>query len=228
MKVIVQKALAGGCALWREMFPAQELKERRMLMGSAIFDLQYQNDASKVQGAIFREEWFRRWTRLPETLTVYQGVDLAIADSRFADYFAIATIGVGGSSQIHILDIYRARLTFEKQVQAILEKAREFEPAAIAIEAVAYQAALSQVLAAHTLLPVKPVRPHKHKVTRAWRLSVLFENGKVLFGRGQEALRDELLEFPNGEHDDLFDALEMAVSLARERFQTRFLRVPGL
>jgi predicted phage terminase large subunit-like protein len=74
---------------------------------------------------------------------------------------------------------------------------------------------------------VKPVSLHKDKVTRAWRLSALFENGKVFLKRDQEALRDELLEFPHAEHDDLFDALEMAASVARGTFKSRFFRVPG-
>ncbi len=227
MKAIVQKALENGKALWPEMFPVEELEERRRQMGSVMFDLQYQNSASKAMGAMFKEEWLRHWTSLPDNLTVCQGVDLAISQSRLADYFAIVTIGVGEDSQVHVIDIYRARLTFEKQAQTILKKAREFDPAAIAIEAVGYQAALSQVLAGHTLLPVKPVQPHMDKVMRGWRLSALLESGKVLFGRRQEALTDELLDFPNGEHDDLFDALEMAVGIARQRFQSKFLRIPG-
>ena len=228
MKVIVQKALEGGGALWPEMFPPEELKERRRQMGSVIFDLQYQNDASKAQGAVFREEWLRKWVVLPEALTVYQGVDLAISDKTFSDYFAIVTIGVSEDSDIHVLDAVRTRLTFEMQARTVFEKAQEFDPIAVAIEAVGYQMALSQVLAEHTLLPVRTVIPNTNKVARAWRLSALFERGKVLLGQGQDELIDELLEFPNGEHDDLFDALEMAVSAARQSFQTRLLSVPGV
>jgi predicted phage terminase large subunit-like protein len=228
VKAIVQKALKGSAALWPEMFPPEELKERRRQMGSVIFDLQYQNDACKAQGAIFSEEWLKRWDRLPETLTVYQGVDLAISDSALADYFAIVTIGISEDSAIHVIDTLRARLTFEKQARTILNKALKFEPVAVAIEAVGYQMALSQVLSERTLLPVKPIVTHKNKIARAWRLSALFESGKILLGPGQEELMDELLEFPNGEHDDLFDALEMAVATAHQRFQTRLLRISGM
>ena len=123
MKVIVQKALENGKALWPEMYPPEELEERRRLMGSVIFDLQYQNDATKALGSIFREEWIRWYSYLPDDLTVYQGVDLAISRSGLADYFAIVTIGVSGKSEIHVLDVFRQRLSFEKQVRAVMEKA---------------------------------------------------------------------------------------------------------
>ena len=118
---------------------------------------------------------------------------------------------------MYVLDVFRARLSFERQLQTVVEKAREFDPVRIAVEATAYQAAFTQVLTSRTPLPVRQVFPHKDKVTRAWRLSALFENGKVLFGSGQDALWEELLAFPDGEHDDLFDAFECAVSLAQTR-----------
>lgn len=228
LKVLIQKALEKEKALWPERFPEEMLRERRAVMGSVVFNLQYQNDARLAEGSVFREEHFRWFEHIPEGLAVYQGVDLAISSSRFADYFAIVTIGVSEAYEIFVLDTFRARLSFEQQARTVVGKAARFDPVRIAVEAVGYQAALSQVLAARTPLPVKPVFPHKDKVTRAWRLSALFENGKVFLGRGQELLKDELLAFPDGDHDDLFDALEMAVSLARRSFATRLLKVPGV
>ncbi len=228
MKVLVEKAIRDGKALWPEKFPLEELAKRREEMGSVIFNLQYQNDASLARGAVFREEWLRYFERSPEGLAVYQGVDLAISTSRFADYFAIVTVGATISGEFFVLDVFRGRLTFEQQVHAILQKAADFDPVSIAIESTGYQAALRQVLASRTSLPVRPVVPHKDKVTRALRISALFENGKVFLQAGQVALREELLAFPGGEHDDLCDALEMAISLARRPYSAKFLSVPGI
>ena len=228
MKILIQKALKDGEALWPERFPPALLEKRREAMGSVIFNLQYQNDAGLAQGAIFREKWFRFYRWAPEGLAVYQGVDLAISTGRFADYFAIVTVGATGNFDLYVLDVFRARLSFERQLQTVVEKAREFDPVRIAVEATAYQAAFTQVLTSRTPLPVRQVFPHKDKVTRAWRLSALFENGKVLFGSGQDALWEELLAFPDGEHDDLFDALEMAVCLARVPYGTRLMKIPGI
>ena len=73
MKILIQKALKDGEALWPERFPPALLEKRREAMGSVIFNLQYQNDAGLAQGAIFREKWFRFYRWAPEGLAVYQG-----------------------------------------------------------------------------------------------------------------------------------------------------------
>lgn len=228
MKVLVEKALANEEALWPERFPAEMLRERKDVMGTVIFNLQYQNDARMALGSIFKEEFLRTWGELPSGLSIYQGVDLAISTKSRSDYFAIVTVGIDEKGFMYVIDVFRARLSFERQAQAIIAKAGEYDPVRIAVEAIGYQAALAQVLATRTAIPVKAVFPHRDKVTRALRLSALFENRKVLLGPGQDVLAEELLAFPDGEHDDLFDALEMAASLARAGHATKFLRIPGL
>lgn len=228
MIALIEKALTEGKALWPEIFPVELLEKRKEVMGQVNFNLQYQNDATLALGTVFRQEWIKHYGTMPDGLAVYQGVDLAVSAGRFADYFAIVTIGVSPGFKVFVLDAFRARLTFERQLQAVIEKARQFDPVRIAVEATGYQAAFAQTLTSRTPLPVKAVYPHKDKVTRAWRLSALFENGKVFLGRGQKLLEEELLAFPDGEHDDLFDALEMAVSLARGPFAAKLLRVPGI
>ena len=227
MKVLTDRAIRDGKALWPERFPLRELRKRKEAMGSVMFNLQYQNDPKCALGAVFKEEWLRFYDETPGDLAVYQGVDLAISAGRFADYFAILTVGADRDGAIYVLDVLRARLSFERQARAVEEKAAEFDPALIAIEATGYQAALHQVLASRTALPVRPVRPSTDKVTRMLRLGALFENGKVFLKPSQVELREELLAFPEGEHDDLCDALEMAVNLARRR-GGRFLSIAGV
>lgn len=121
---MIQKALEEGKALWPERFPARILEERRKVMGSVIFNLQYQNDARLALGSLFREEHFRYHESAPAGLAVYQGVDLAISAGRFADYFAIVTIGVSENFEVFVLDTFRARLSFERQARAIIATAR--------------------------------------------------------------------------------------------------------
>lgn len=228
MKILVEKALKDGKALWPGRFPVELLEKRRQEMGTMIFNLQYQNDAQLALGAVFREEWFRFYRHAPDELAIYQGVDLAISSSKAADYFAIVTVGRNEQSEFYVLDVFRGRLTFEQQAQAIVRKANEFKPVRVAIEATGYQAAMAQVLRSKTAVPVRAVYPHKNKMTRALRLSASFENGKVFLRRNQEMLMEELLQFPDGEHDDLFDALEMAMELAGRSFAGKLLKIPGV
>ena len=65
-------------------------------------------------------------------------------------------------------------------------------------------------------MPVERIERTKDKVARAYWLQAFFENGQVLFPDKSivgdysiwQALLDELLLFPQAEHDDLFDGLQ--------------------
>jgi predicted phage terminase large subunit-like protein len=169
------------------------------------------------------------------SLIFYQGVDPAISQGSRADYFAVVTIGLDRDRQIFIADSFRARLSFAQQVRTIKEKIVQFSPIVVGIESVAYQEALSQSLRSICRnLPegvsapaIRSVSQTKDKQTRALRLSALFENGTLYLGKNQNELLEELLLFPSGAHDDLIDALEIAVRVS-QRFKSACSTVPGI
>ena len=84
-------------------------------------------------------------------------------------------------------------------------------------EAVAAQEYLAQD--AERYMPVERVSRTKDKISRAYWLQAYFENGQILFPdrnlvadyKPWQALMDELLLFPQAEHDDLFDGLQTMV-----------------
>jgi len=219
------RAVDADSVLWPERFSAGHLAEIRAELGEVIFACQYLNDPSGADDAIFKEDWLQYYETLPMEpmgpddgsyrtvpLRVYQGVDLAISQRESADYFAMVTIGVDGSHNIYVLDTFRGRLTFEKQLQKIREVAGRFRPLRIAVESNAYQDALPSELIRTAGLPVRKVRQTRDKMVRAIRLSPQFENGKVFLKRSMIELIAELQLFPRAAHDDLFDALEIAVN----------------
>lgn len=216
----IQEGPAGSTALWEEKFPLVLLHQKRESAGPVIFNSQYQNDVTAMKGAVFKAEWFRYWEILPAGLRKYQGVDLAISRRERADYFAHVTIAVDRGENIYLLEVFRGRLSFEEQFQTIrrlyLRQNRPDAPVLrVGIEANAYQSALPQRFRAETSVPVKSIVTSTDKYTRALRLQARFENGKIFFPHaGAAELIEELLLFPEAEHDDLFDALEIAVSLA--------------
>lgn len=217
MKVMITPAIADGEALWPKRFTLKWLLERREEAGSIIFNMQYMNDCSLMEeGKVFQFKWLRfyhdAWPK--EAMQIYQGVDPAISLEDRADYFALMTIGVDGQGRIYVLDYLREHLTFQRQIEAIQEKAGQFEPVKIAIEANAYQAALSQHLLEKSLLPVSPVIHRRDKWSRALALSAHFETGRVFLQEGMEELIEELTAFPQGGHDDLIDALSLAMGAA--------------
>lgn len=206
-----------GSPLWPERFPAELLNRIKAEMGSIIFNLQYQNDVELAkQGNIFKYEWLQFYSpeELPANLKIYMGVDLAISQKETADYFAVCTIGLDQENNIYVLDIYRGRHSFAQQVEIIKTKAQLWNPIRIGVESNAYQQAMAETLKTN-LLPVVEIKTVKDKVTRAQITSALFEAGKVFLKPTMNDFIEELLLFPDGEHDDQFDAFDFAVQVSK-------------
>jgi predicted phage terminase large subunit-like protein len=213
--VQVQRAIMeDGTPLWPGKFPIEDLLRKKEELGSLIFDLQFQNSIELARaGHIFKYEWLTFYDTAPATLKIYQGVDLAIAQSETSDYFVLCTIGHDTKTGLfYVLDIFRQRLSFNSQLDIIKKKAQQWNPVSIGIESNAYQKALSGELIRTTSLPIKQLTTQKDKVSRAQRRSALFENGKIRIRKDMTVLIDELCLFPDSAHDDTFDALDFALS----------------
>jgi predicted phage terminase large subunit-like protein len=221
---IIRAINENGESAWPERFPIEKLEHIRREAGTIIFNAQYQNDTEAMKGAVFKEEWLQFYDSPPESLRVYQGVDLSIAQTDSADFFAVVTIGVDALANIYVLDCYQARISFRQQTAAILQKFLRFDPLKVAIESNAYQAAQADTLKEMGVMRVTKVFTKNDKLSRAWKLSSFFEDGRVYLGRNMQEMVEQLLAFPQADHDDLFDALDFAVGLALNRMpRIRFL-----
>lgn len=223
--VIHDKAIcADGKPLWPERWPLEKLEEKKRKMGTVMFNREYQNDPTGLQGQLLREEWIQYYDTPPEDLRVYQGLDLAISQSETADYTVCTTIGVTEEGEdVYVLDWYRARVDFPTQVRMVCELADRYQPLVIGVEDVAYQRALPQAVLRRRRLPLRPLRPDGDKTRRILSSFIAFENGKVYLPRGHRHLGDfidEYLQFDRGEHDDMLDSLCIALR-ASETGRTR-------
>lgn len=230
---IIRAIAADGTTPWPEKFSLEWLEERRRQAGSIIFNAQYQNDTSLMKGHIFREEWFRFYDVEPDwsRMSFVIGCDPA-ATKREAllsprkattDWW---TIVVGGrlrdaqgkyGPEVYVRDIWRGRCTKDEYLQKLRELNTLYRPTAVMIETVAAQEYLAQD--AQKYMPVRRINRTTDKIARAYWLQAFFENGQVLLPakhlvrdyREWQALLDELLLFPEGEHDDFFDGLQTMV-----------------
>lgn len=146
----------------------------------------------------------------PAGLPVVLGVDLAISEKQGADYTAIVVMSREPvSGRIYVREVERHRCAFNDVLAKIKDAAARHRPALIAIEQTQYQAAVVQELARTTRLPVRGVRPDRDKLTRFMPLLTRFEQGLVRIDPAKFPAwaREELLSFPEGQHDDLVDAL---------------------
>lgn len=159
-------------------------------------------------------------------LVIYQFWDLAISAKETADFTCCVTIAVDSDEMdLFILDCQRGHWSFEVTQQKIVEFARLWNPSAIGIESIAYQAAAVQVALASSFLPVRDVKVDRDKVVRSRLPAARAEAGKLYILHGMPwvgPLLDELAAFPTGAHDDQVDALSGAAALAAGFTPSRF------
>lgn len=251
-KINVQQAITvkdgQEYSLWEFKFSLEKLRSIREEAGLIIFNMQYQNNTELAKGKIFKYKYFKHFEEydidydlnrvrvkvldsqgVPYWIPVriYMGADLAISEDETSnnDYFVLTVIGVDKNKNVYVLDYLKERLTFNAQLNAILDYGKNKFPMVerIGVETVQYQKSLAQEIRRLSLLPVVNIQTSKDKVTRAMRRSALFENGKVWFRIGMDDLEECLLLFPEVDHDDLFDGLDFALTVADQGNSVRVL-----
>lgn len=226
-----------GDSVCPEMAPTQDLKEMRVSMGSAHFDSQFQQNTDRMKGDIFKDEYFKHYDDDPHDLVerlelkVWAAQDLAVAENEQNCEYADAVIGVDdrekAATDVYLLDRYHARIDYSRQIARVGYIFDTWDPIRLGIEANALQKhRVDAVYRDVELLQyieelgldlkgrVIPILTHKDKVTRAWKLAARYESGRVYHRKKiHQDVEDQLASFPNGNLDDMFDALDLAVTL---------------
>ena len=224
-------------SFWPEKFSVKFLLKKWKKKGSIIFMSQYMNDVEGMKGKIFNNDWFE-WYKVGDIniddLYIFQGVDLAIKQKETADKFAHVTIGIHKKTKnIYVLNYYNRVTHYNRQKKVIGDKHTQYDPIKVGIEANGYQDALRQDILTspdNNLASVRavPVFTDTDKTTRAWKLSAYFERGQVFFREGMHEIQQHLLKMPDGKYKDLFDALDIAISLAFGKTRRARENEPGV
>jgi predicted phage terminase large subunit-like protein len=189
-----------------------EIDAARGTLPAIVFRREFGAEFVSAAGALLRREWVKTGEAPPlEELEVAIGVDLAISTKDGADWTAAVALGRDGTGNLWVLDVARARLPFHQVLSFIQGFSSRWNPRAVAVEQVQFQAAVVTELLRTTNLPVIGVRPDRDKVTRFTGLQARFEQGMVWTVPGlMPEFARELLGFPVADHDDMVDALVYA------------------
>ena len=166
----------------------------------------------------------------PPDLPVVLGVDLAISEKEGSDWTAIVALSRDpASGLVYVREAERHRCGFHEVLQRIQAAAARWLNPLVAIEQTQYQAAVVQELTRTTRLAVRGVKPDRDKVTRFAPLLTRYEQRQVRHdpARVPAWFRDELLSFPEGEHDDGVDAVAYAFQQAASAGPIAFAATPG-
>lgn len=219
--------------LFPEKFSAETLDRLRANMGSAAFKTQYLNDISGQEDSAFRIEWIEsaRFEKIPESLRIFVGIDLAISEKKGASRFAYAVLGLDKAGVAYVLDAFRGRINVVSQIAHAKRIHAVYNPVLIVAESVGYQGVFGQLLRVDPearRMPLRMLSVSDPKEARISGLAPLVESGAIRLPRPDFAkwvshLEEELLDFPIGD-DDMLDALVLALRAVNvQRTEPRIL-----
>ena len=147
-------------------------------------------------------------------VNLFMGVDPASSTKKTADYSTIVTVAIDSDNNRYVLPYYRKHATPMNLANSILEYFKIYKPSKTRIESVGYQEMLREYLRDRCdeeklFIPGLEIRenPRTSKSNRLETLEPYFAQGKVFIKKDMEELKNELLLFPRGKHDDLLDGL---------------------
>jgi predicted phage terminase large subunit-like protein len=214
-----------GKPLWPGMWPKERLEAKKREIGSIAYAQEFLNDPSKREGKLFKEEWANHYPlgKRPDGLDEYMGIDPSAGEKEQSDYIGIAQVGVDSQGRFFPGRVIETKITFKQMVDTLIALGEHIRPVKIAIETNFFQKVLKQEVDRRNreerkYLPFSEQRTIRDKVTRFLSLSALVEAGLLWLEEDNPEhakLLNQMLEFPDGAHDDLIDAFDFAVQAAR-------------
>jgi predicted phage terminase large subunit-like protein len=230
-----------GKSIWPDRFPMsriRQIEEEYKSVGNINgFYQEYMNIAQSPDSAPFKPEWMKTHqydyerrdgqNLLVRTIgeeekiipvEIYGGVDPASSLSMRADFFVVTMVAVDAENNKYIVDIFRERISPEKQPQKIIDMYKKYKPRRVKIETVGYQEALRtsvrEIMRTEDLyIPglEAGVKPRTRKSERLLSLVPMFAKGQFYWRPQDIEGQKEFMSYPKGKHDDIMDSLWTAL-----------------
>lgn len=227
---------AVGESLIPERLPVEKLVEIKKIIGSMLYAAMYQQRPVPLEGGIIKPHWLRYWS--PDDTGMFgkdvhgipqdgegewiQSWDLAFKETRKGSYVVGQLWRKLGARRI-LMDQIRDRMDFPAMLQAVAALSKKWPQARKKIvEEKADGAALIATL--RNVIPglVPHIPRGGSKEARLFAVSPYFEAGNVELPLPElnpwvREYVEELLTFPNAEHDDQVDATSQALEVLADR-----------
>lgn len=211
----------GAIVTWPSMQPLLMLMKKRAGDHHA-FDCEYQNDQTNDEASFFQNMQY--WVQPCRDWVFYGAHDPSLGkNNKSRDPSACL---VGGFDREHgklsVVEAFVARMIPDRQISRIIELQRAYRCLVWGIESVQFQEFFRQQLVEESAkagvpVPAVPLIPHSDKNLRIESLSPHVNNGLILFSQQHTVLNEQLRHWPEADHDDGPDALQMLWMLAVSR-----------
>lgn len=220
----------GAKVLWPDRHSLYSLMYKRATEGHSSFESEYQNnpiDPSKCEWdpKLFDGEhlWFDEW---PDDLICrVMALDPSKGRTdRPSDYQAIVSLGVARDLKLYV-ECDMSRRPLSQMVIEFIGQARIFDPDVAVCESEQFQELLlpemeDEAIIQQLICPIEGITTGGvPKVTRIRRAGPYINRGRIRYKKrspGTLLLMRQQMQFPNADHDDGPDALEMCIRRANE------------
>lgn len=226
--------LQGSQVLWPEVQPLARLMKIRVRIGRQAFDSEYQNDPLDEASSLFAGVTF--WVNRLDSWVFIGICDPSLGkNNKRSDPSAIL---VGGFNRDDgVLDVVEAdirRRLPDRIIEDIIAYNQQYNCLRFGVEVVQFQEFLRTELVKRSAqrgcpVPAVPLTNNTDKALRIESLQPHIANGLIRLHPSQTTLLDQLRHFPQADHDDGPDGLEMLWRLAQTiRAGTGAIRTGGV
>lgn len=225
--------LPAGGSYWPEHWPFDYLMSQKATLPPSQWNALYMQSPVQEDGNILKEKDFNTWDEgePPPCRAILMAMDTAFSEKTGADYSVILVAGIFnvreelGDGKMYdvphliLLGVKRGRWGFPKLREIAMDTYDRHKPDYVVIEKRASGQSLIQEFRKADI-PVIEYNPDRDKVSRAHTVTGILSQHRVWVPQRSwtAPFMDEVVAFPNGEHDDQVDAFVMGLIFLRDNF----------
>ena len=148
------------------------------------------------------------------------GVDPAISEKEGTDRFWITVVWFKGDKRyiLESIGLEGQEKNPKRASEIVRQLYIKYKANRVIVETVAFQQIMKQIFR-ELWMATEETKTHKDKVTRLMEKQILFEDKRIYFKpETTTELVNELLEFPDWEHDDYLDSLIISLTEREKKF----------
>lgn len=216
--------LEGADVLWPGFWSYYDLMLKLEAGGSKAFAQEYQNEPTDEERQVFKEEdmiFFDPDELDQRNLRFYAAIDIAMGKTK-GDYSVIASVARNvNTGRIYVWDLWYERVHPDKLIRVATEYATDYQYDLMGIETVFAQEFVADHLgrslqdAGYPKQRLLYLKDRRKKEIRIEALQPDIQNGMIRFSTRIRHKLEQFTMYPMHPHDDVPDAVEMAIRTAK-------------